>query len=248
MNITIIKWKKFHTKTDFKTPFWFKVSIDIPISESLFGLDLSTKFIWVCLLAEAMRHKSDTFDINIDRLAILWETSKKHILEAIEIFKQREILRVNSESTPSRLRVDSVPEEIRRDKKREEKIYVGAERISAQADVPSVDAANPISQKLLDSWIKAYGDYAWIDQEINKAKAWIEANPQRAPRKNLGRFLNNWLSRGWENYRKTRLLSQIPKKEPFKYPGPPILLPPSSGPMPTEIKSLLDKALGRNST
>jgi hypothetical protein len=32
-------------------------------------------------------------------------------------------------------------------------------------------------------------------QEILKAEAWLAANPTRAPRKDLARFFNNWLSR-----------------------------------------------------
>lgn len=53
-----------------------------------------------------------------------------------------------------------------------------------------------------ESWLAAYPDPAWIKQEINKAAAWVTSNPKRAPKK-YPNFMANWLSRGWENFRKT---------------------------------------------
>lgn len=77
--------------------------------------------------------------------------------------------------------------------------------VSATAgDVAPVIAEFPtISQKLFDSWLETYQDKTWINLEIKKAQAWIHANPRKAPKTDFARFLNNWLSRGWENYRKT---------------------------------------------
>jgi hypothetical protein len=34
-----------------------------------------------------------------------------------------------------------------------------------------------------------------LPAEILKAEAWMAANPNKAPRKDLPRFLHNWLSR-----------------------------------------------------
>jgi hypothetical protein len=52
------------------------------------------------------------------------------------------------------------------------------------------------------SWLAAYPDPAWIRRELNKATAWIIANPKKAPKK-FPAFMNNWLGRGWEQHRKT---------------------------------------------
>lgn len=52
------------------------------------------------------------------------------------------------------------------------------------------------------SWLAAYPESSWIRQEINKAAAWIAVNPKRAPKK-YAPFMGNWLSRGWESFRKT---------------------------------------------
>lgn len=49
----------------------------------------------------------------------------------------------------------------------------------------------------------AYDPYEWLkwDEEIQKADAWIAANPQRRPRA-LPRFLRNWFERAVERRRK----------------------------------------------
>ncbi len=46
--------------------------------------------------------------------------------------------------------------------------------------------------------IRATNGTVEYGQEILKAEAWLQANPSRAPRKDLGRFLHNWLTRAGE--------------------------------------------------
>jgi len=41
-----------------------------------------------------------------------------------------------------------------------------------------------------------------IDVEEHKARAWIAANPRRAPR-NFAAFFHNWMTKAHEKYRKT---------------------------------------------
>lgn len=59
-----------------------------------------------------------------------------------------------------------------------------------------------VSPTAQEAWLAAYFDSQWIQREICKAIAWVEANPRKRP-KSFGRFMTNWLSAGWENYRKT---------------------------------------------
>ena len=46
--------------------------------------------------------------------------------------------------------------------------------------------------------IRATNGHVQYADEILKAEAWLTANPTRAPRKDLARFLHNWLSRAGE--------------------------------------------------
>lgn len=59
-----------------------------------------------------------------------------------------------------------------------------------------------VKQSVQRLWLEAYPDRAWIRQELLKACAWIEANPRKQS-KDFGRFMNNWLAKGWEQHRKT---------------------------------------------
>jgi hypothetical protein len=58
------------------------------------------------------------------------------------------------------------------------------------------DAVLLVDQILINKWEEIYKDRAWIDAEQQKARAWLAANPDRKI-KNFGRFMTNWLNKGW---------------------------------------------------
>jgi len=53
------------------------------------------------------------------------------------------------------------------------------------------------------AWLSGFQDAEWVKSELKKAVMWMSANPKRAPRSDFAKFFNNWLNRGWENYRKS---------------------------------------------
>lgn len=110
ITIVISKWREFNGKETEKTPNWFKVHVNIASSHSLFGLSPTTKWVWVCLLAEAKKQKSDVITLDLDWASHYWVMTEKQILEACESLEKKSLLRVNSESTPSELRDDSALE------------------------------------------------------------------------------------------------------------------------------------------
>ncbi len=62
---------------------------------------------------------------------------------------------------------------------------------------------------------RAYDSYPWLyfEEEINKADAWISANPGRAPTpKGLPRFMRNWLERAVEIGRRRRAEVQVARR------------------------------------
>lgn len=199
--IQVEGWERFNTQTALKTPSWFKVSTKIASSQSLFGLPISAKWFFICLLAEAMNQRKGKFSLNIKWAAQQWDLKKQDISEAIDFLTERKLLRIDSESTPNQCGALSETdknrlEEIREDKNRLEGAEVGtAVLLSAPFDT--------ITNELFNSWLKTYEDETWIRLEISKAASWIVANPKKAPKKDFGRFLNNWLSRGWDTYRKS---------------------------------------------
>lgn len=59
-----------------------------------------------------------------------------------------------------------------------------------------------VKHSVQEKWIEIYSDVDWINTEILKASTWCDANPTRAPKKNIARFMTSWLERSWESYRK----------------------------------------------
>jgi len=57
-------------------------------------------------------------------------------------------------------------------------------------------------------WENAYPSLDVIDILLNKMPVWMDANPQKAHKKNFKRFIVNWLSRQEERYK------QFKKPEP----------------------------------
>lgn len=65
-----------------------------------------------------------------------------------------------------------------------------------------------IKTTTLKSWLSAYPEPSFLDEELFKSLAWLEVNPRRRP-KHFAKFFGNWLAKGWENRRK-----QIPTNRP----------------------------------
>ena len=51
-----------------------------------------------------------------------------------------------------------------------------------------------VNEEQMAAWKEAYGAVE-IEGELKKAAAWIVSNPHLAPKKEFGRFMNNWLAR-----------------------------------------------------
>jgi hypothetical protein len=51
-----------------------------------------------------------------------------------------------------------------------------------------------VTAEQMEAWRAAYGSVD-IDAELKNAAAWIVSNPMRAPKSQLGRFLNAWFAK-----------------------------------------------------
>jgi hypothetical protein len=67
-----------------------------------------------------------------------------------------------------------------------------------------------VSHDLQNAWMENYADKEWVLSELRRASMWIKANEKRAPKSNVGAFLNNWLTSGWEKKRKEIPSQPIP--------------------------------------
>lgn len=113
-----------------------------------------------------------------------------------------------------------------KDKDKEEEIYISSEptkSVAEEAKNPRLPALVKSSEKpiravskirltesvevdvakdLILAWSETY-DKEFLESEFKKARNWVLANSHKAPKKDWGRFFNNWFSRGWEQYRKS---------------------------------------------
>jgi hypothetical protein len=67
--------------------------------------------------------------------------------------------------------------------------------------------ATEIKPEVQKGWLERYGDRDWIETQMLDAMNWMYANPNRQ-KKNIARFLNNWLARSSER-------GQIAKEVPL---------------------------------
>lgn len=67
--------------------------------------------------------------------------------------------------------------------------------------ISAVELLHDTKQDLQMGWLAAYPNKEWILHELQRANAWILANPKKKPKK-FGAFMTNWLSRAFESYRK----------------------------------------------
>lgn len=58
-----------------------------------------------------------------------------------------------------------------------------------------------VEKNLYEKWIEIYSN-EFVTHELKQIETWLMINKHKAPRKDFKRFINNWLNRGWESYRK----------------------------------------------
>lgn len=207
MVITIVNWEKY-TGADFRkcvAPWWFKVSIDLFLGIENIQIGLEPKGFWTTLLAYAAKNKKAAFvyDTRIFSLATgLTPSAQDRYLEMfinLGWLTHPDNIRRSSGDHPDNFRLEEIEE---REKKEEQNKTAPSEPTDAQQPSPK-GVPFTVPDKSRQVWFKLYQDVAWIEREIQKAEAWCVANPRRAPKKDFARFVNNWLSRGWEDRRKT---------------------------------------------
>ena len=223
IEIEITNWSKHNPRKDFKRPVWFALSNRILEDPSLFDLSDGELRAWIYILCQASQKNSSIVKLNVSHADRVCRVSRKVLESAIEKLVKAECIQHHVRGTNAR-RTSSVrhtteqytTEQYTTEQNRTE------DSTDLDADAPSNGASigqlshgfaehkenpilvalvGPVSLKVQASWLAAYQDAGWIVGEVLKANAWIEANPKKRP-KQFGKFMTNWLSRGWEMHRR----------------------------------------------
>jgi hypothetical protein len=92
------------------------------------------------------------------------------------------------------------------------------EEIASLGKKPKIDLINGrwagITTDQMQAWGAAYGAVD-LEAELKRAAAWCISNPQLAPKSQMGRFLNTWLTR----QQNQNSLRSIPTAKPVAAPS-----------------------------
>lgn len=209
MMLEILNWEKFNPRKDLKSMPWFRLESDIGYSETLFGLDAETKWLWIFLLSTCARKVNANIEGNYEYISFHSGIEVEKVKKAIKVFENKGLVRVTNES--DRVTNGSVPNKTNRTEQDEQNEQNTPNQETCSGAISVFDKNKLIANFLVNVkkstqvlWVETYQDADWLNTEILKAMAWLDANPKKKPKgKNPARFLGNWFSRGWESYRKT---------------------------------------------
>lgn len=96
-----------------------------------------------------------------------------------------------------------------KEKDKEYNIYTNTNEKKSAGPIPELggedilnDALANVSADAQLTWLEVYGDTNWIKGQLFSAAAWLTENPKKA-KKDMSRFLGNWLRRSWEKKQDT---------------------------------------------
>jgi len=208
VHVTVLNWSKYNPKRAQKSYTWLRLNNDVFSSQDLHGLTLEEKAVWIYLLCFASRKNTGTIEINAAHASHLLGTKTAKVDKALKSFEKLGLVALSlHHTTPSTTPTDETDEtdETRRTNETDaptpdkpadrghpevlDKVSVSTSRQNWEFEYPQIEA-----------WNRAYSP-DFVDTELKKALAWLEANSHKSP-KNFPRFFTNWLSRGWESERK----------------------------------------------
>jgi len=213
LTIKINNWDKYQPRKDLQSLTWFRVQTDIFEGENYFFLKNEGMIIFLFLLTKAAKENTDTLTISVDFLSDKLKVEKTGILDALKKLELKQLVHSSvrncTELSPTlhNNTIHNNTKELRnKNITTEPKNSVTVEKSKSEDFNEKLQI---IKNDLIESWADTYPQ-EFLQMELKKARSWIIANHHKAPKKNLGRFLNSWFDRGWENYRKTL------KSEPIK--------------------------------
>ncbi len=207
IKVEVINWALYNPRTDSKRPTWFRVDNDFATGPGFFEFDCEQKWLWVVILSLVSQKNGQPITWSSAYIESITGIKEKKQLQTIEKFEQFSRLRVSRDITSSN--ISNLPATNERDVRTNETNETDS---TAQVALPvavalhHVDLA-PIGNILLDrkikpdltkTWLFAFPEPEWIIQEVQKAIAWEAANP-RKQKKDFGKFMTNWLNRGWDS-------------------------------------------------
>jgi len=207
-DIEIPSFEKWNPDTG-RPRHWFKMDTCWYIDPRIRSLGPQGGYLWCVILANYSRSRSQLSCNSIATLSKVSGIHAKALANLIVKLAKLQLCRV----TIKPLRIEEKRIEEKRGEGTEVRIpdppKTKARRASAPpATLPEIFSRDWVRSQLNGGWEEAkliYPDAEWIDKELSKMAVWLNANRRKSPKNHSGwtRFIMSWLSRGWEDYRKT---------------------------------------------
>lgn len=202
--ITILNWEKYNPNLK-KGHKAVLISTSFLSDPKIRSLSPATKLLVLSCFLVAGESTSSQFEASHDSLVYQSGVKSGSLQSQLDLIQSLQILTYEKID----LLINRIEKKVIEKNRIEEK---GAEPSNLVPLVPkkgdlvtikiSTESQVDIPRNLVLSWADTFPK-EFLDIELKKARSWLLANPHKAPKKNHGRFFNNWFNRGWEKYRTT---------------------------------------------
>lgn len=206
ISIKFKNWDKYNKRQkDIKRPYWFAMSNEIFLDPFYSELTDQERQAFIWLLCEASR-QNKYGEVEISKRLFHQITGYKCSVLDSTIHK----LLKSERAAGSRQDGGRIATATRQDKTEQDRtehdrtsLVSSDESLSHPEElreVVDIFTDRRVKATVTQSWATAFPDPRWLMGEIRKAIAWENANPARR-KKDFGRFMTNWLMKGWDSRR-----------------------------------------------
>lgn len=211
VTIKFCNWEQYNKRAkEYKNPVWFSFQNDFATNRNFYDFTDQQRLIFIYLLCEAsQQNKAGSLTIEVEHFCYHTRQKPKDVHATIQKLMQKQILEARDRdgivTGSCRDRDLAVTEQNRTEQDRTEQdrtLYGAIEKNSishpeAYGAVVHVFESREVTPEITATWVDAFPDPSWVVAEVHKALAWEGANSTRK-KKNFGRFMTNWLTRGWD--------------------------------------------------
>jgi hypothetical protein len=213
IKLRFAKWEQYNKRAkEYKNPIWFSFQNDFATNRNFHDFTDQQRLIFIYLLCEASQ-QNDAGNLTIELAHFAYHTRQKEkdIVACVKKLAEKQILetrdRTGIVAGSYRDRDLAVTEQNRTEQNKTEHNNTptgssddSLSHPSELCDIVSILVERRVRGTVSRGWLEAFPDSRWLMGEVRKALAWESANPARR-KKDFGRFMTNWLMKGWDSRR-----------------------------------------------
>jgi len=213
ITLRFAKWEQYNKRAkEYKNPIWFSFHNDFATNRNFHDFSDQHRLIFIYLLCEAsQQNDGGSLTIELSHFAYHTRQKEKDILACVKKLQEKQIVEARDRdgivAGSWRDRDLAVTGHNRTGHNRTghniTSLVSSDESLSHPEElreVMDIFTDRRVKPTVTQSWATAFPDPKWLMGEIRKAIAWENANPARR-KKDFGRFMTNWLMKGWDSRR-----------------------------------------------